>query len=150
MATAKKKKQKKGEYEVGFKKPPKHGQIKPGEVRNPNGARNSPRVQLARLTHKELLELGQLVLSGSVTDLQEVAKDKNASAAKVMVAALVARVIQKGDTTAFNALLDRFMGPVKQKMELTGENGAPLNPPAKVHLYLPKNGRTKEENEGGK
>lgn len=46
------KKQELGDYEVGYKKPPKSGQIKKGEVRNPKGVNASNFLQLRKIAQQ--------------------------------------------------------------------------------------------------
>lgn len=93
---------------------------------------------LKNLTTKELVQVGNQIVKGKASDLQRYAKDPHATALQVMIASIVARVIRTGDMQSFSLLLDRLVGKVKDKVELSGEV---LNPP-QVVISLPANNRT--------
>lgn len=92
-----KKMPKKG-YEVGYKKPPKHTQFKPGQSGNPKG-----RPHGAKNLSTELLE--ELQERVKVT---ESGKQKTISKQRAMLKALMAKAVQ-GDSRAANTLLNMFL-----------------------------------------
>lgn len=122
--------------------------IKKGEVRNPHGAKtHSPELkQIKRLTEAELIEVGSMVIKGSVDQLRAIAKDGTASALKCMIAAVAVKTISKGDPHALDTLLNRLVGKVKQEHAIGDANGNALAP-AQIFIGLPPNGfeRKKEE-----
>src|SRR4051812_6901320 len=95
--------------------------FKKGQIANPRGAGAHDRTlyEIRRLSNQEVVEVGTLLLLGDITSLRAMAKDKNASALKVMLASLVVKAM-RGNVGAFNALLDRIIGKVKDKVEMTG------------------------------
>ncbi len=108
---------------------------------NPIGARahNPETRKLKNLSKKELVELGNLVVQGNVGELRRIHKDKkNSSSLKAMVAAMVIRVIDKGDNGAFESLLNRLIGKVPDKLDVDGNLN--VNTP-RVVVTLPSNGR---------
>jgi hypothetical protein len=119
---------------------------KKGEVRNPHGARahNGLKATLKKLSRDELKNLVEMVLTQPVSKLQELAQDKTASAIKVGLASAMIRMINKGDYLTLESMLQRVVGKVKDEIDMN-HTGIP-EAPAQVHVYLPANGRTKEEN----
>lgn len=99
--------------------------VKKGEPsRNPKGRQieNPEMKKIKNLTREELVEVGSLVLKGSVDELRAIAKDGKATALKCMVAAVAVRTISKGDPQALDALLNRLIGKVKEHIEVDGLN----------------------------
>src|SRR4051812_31581776 len=104
---------------VGYKSPPVHGQIKPGEVRNPEGGRahyqGRVNSNIKKLTGAEVEEIGYLILTNNRDALKVIAKDETASVLKVWVATCVARAIGRGDAHVLDLLLNRFVGKIPEK-----------------------------------
>mgnify|MGYP003677040595 FL=1 len=92
-----KKEPKKG-YEVGYKKPPKHSQFKPGQSGNPKG-RPSGAKNLSTELLEELHERVRVTEDG---------KQKTISKQRAMLKSLMAKAV-KGDTKAANTLLNMFL-----------------------------------------
>ena len=88
-----KKKPKKG-YEVGYKKPPKHSQFKPGQSGNPNGRPKGTK-NLKTDLEEELKER---------IPIKEAGKAKKVSKQRAMVKALMAKAVG-GDTKAVNIVM---------------------------------------------
>ena len=128
----------KKEYTVGKNKPPVHSQFKKGKSGNPLGGKiHKPEIRRIKgLTEKEVVKIGTLVLKGSVDELRAIAKNGKASALKCMMAAVAVRTISRGDPQALDALLNRLIGRVKDKVEVSGPNSGP-----QVILNMPSNGR---------
>lgn len=121
--------------------------VSKGEVRNPKGAKahKGLKQSLKRLTTEELKNLIELVITQPVSELQKIAQDPTNSALKVGIASAMVKMINKGDFVTLESMLQRVVGKVKDEVDLN-HNGIPQAPPAQVHVYLPANGRTKEEN----
>lgn len=96
---------------------------------------------LKNLTTKELIDVGNQIVKGSVEDILKYQNNPNASALQVMLAAVVARVIRKGDMQVLDILLNRLIGKVKDEIKLSGEI---INPP-QIVIMLPPNNRTSPE-----
>lgn len=124
-----------GKLEPGMKEK----QFKKGKSGNPLGGKlhDSEMRMLKKLTKEELKEVGNLVLMNNVDELRKIGRDPNASALKTMLASVCVRVISKGDMQAFDTLLNRLIGKVKDEIEHTGSN-------LRVNLTLPRNGTEKK------
>lgn len=117
------------------KLPPKW---KKGESGNPSGRPKDPPglKRLKNLSREELVEVGNLVIKGNLDALRLVARDKDATALKTMIAAVCVKVIERGDMQSLDILLNRLIGKVKDEVEVSGANGEPL-----IALTMPANGR---------
>lgn len=102
---------------------------KKGEVRNPLGAgsHNKEIKAIKALTQKEIADVGTLLLGGNESTLNEARMNPDSSVLKVWICSIAENAIKKGDATAFNALLDRIVGKVKEDNRLTviAEQGVP-------------------------
>lgn len=130
-------------YRVGNKKPPRDKQFKKGEVRNPLGAgAHNPAVRaLKNLTRNELVEVGNLIIKNNMRDLKKLAKDDDATVLQRMLAAVASKVVATGDQAALEVLLNRFVGKVKDEVEMTGTGI--LSSAPQIIVTLPDNGRGK-------
>lgn len=116
------------------KLPPVETRFKKGQSGNPTGANQFTKEMRAvrRLAAAEVAEIGTLIVSKNATKLKAILSDaKNNpeskhSALKVWMAAIALKGITKGDPNAMDVLLNRVVGRVKEKIELTGEEGGPL------------------------
>jgi hypothetical protein len=104
---------------VGKGNPPVEYQFKKGNKANPLGAKaHNPEIRkLKTLTEQELVEVGSLVVKGSIKELQALSKDPNCTALTAMMAAVAARAINRGDHAALDVLLNRIVGKVKDRVE---------------------------------
>lgn len=103
--------------------------FKPGQSGNPLGGQmHNPELRRLRtLTREELAEVGGLVVSQDLQALKAIAKAQTGySAIQVWFAAIAVEAIEKKTTGLMNALLDRIVGRVPEKIELTGADGGPL------------------------
>lgn len=92
----------KKDYEVGYGKPPKSGQFKPGQSGNPNGRPKGAK------NFKTVLE-GELLAK---VPIKEHGKVRKVQKQEAMVKAVLQKAMQ-GDVKAFNALVaaaGKFMG----------------------------------------
>ena len=112
--------------EVGYKKPPKHGQIKKGEVRNPKGAGAHIPAKVNLLTQKEVQEIGSAILKHDLEGLKEIIDTRETSGRSVImiwIASIAYRAIIKGEVGALETLLNRFVGKVPDKIAYTDADG---------------------------
>lgn len=112
---------------------------KKGQSGNPEGSRrhNQDAKRIKKLTMQEVAEVVTLILDNDLASLQKLAKEPGVSVLKVWTAAIAAKAIPKGDATAFNALLNRVIGPVKERVEHTGPDGMPLEIGPRIVVLLP-------------
>lgn len=108
--------------------------IKKGQVLNPEGARahNPDMVRLKRLTNAEVAEIGTLIVLGNEQALSDIILDSEIdpkcqhSALKVWMARIALNGIRRGDGHALDKFLDRVVGKVREKIEISGEDGGPI------------------------
>lgn len=98
---------------------------------------------IRKLSKVEIVEAGAILILGTRYDLHMIEKDPLSSNLEVMIAAICRRVHTKADMHAFNLLLDRVVGKVKEEVALTS------NIP-QVVVTLPSNGREVRDLEEGK
>jgi len=92
----------KGDYKVGFGKPPKSGQFKPGQSGNPKGRSKGTKNLKTDLAE----ELGERIM------ITEGGKAKKLSKQRALLKALMAKAL-KGDTRATGiivGMVDRYLG----------------------------------------
>ena len=89
-----------------------------------------------KLTAIELTKIVNYILYYTPAELEDMASRKDASALSQMVCALVLKVIKEGDTKAWEALMSRLVGKVKDQVEVSGTVTS-----NNVHVYLPHNER---------
>lgn len=109
------------DYDVGYKKPPKSGQFKPGQSGNqkgrPKGAKN-----LKTVFEKELL---------AKVPIKEEGKSKKVSKQEAMIKALMLKAMQ-GDIKAINTVLTAFTkllggeGQAEEETELSNSENVIL------------------------
>lgn len=87
---------------------------------------------IRQLTASEFAELANLVIKRDLMSLQAIGKEQGASALKVWIAAGVVKAIQKGDLYTLDIFLNRVIGRVKEKIEVTGVDGGPLQTESKL------------------
>lgn len=118
----------------------------PGVSGNPNGGSRKARERAMikkMMTFEELQEIGQMILKGKLSKLEEIVKDsgkdgkKKSSMMKVIFAGMALKA-SKGDASAFNAICDRLYGRVPNDVKLSNPDGS-MRP--QVYLGLPDNGR---------
>lgn len=110
------------------KKPRGGVRFQKGKSGNPLGAaaHNKEHKALRRLATNEITELGTLLLDGNVTAIVEAVKDPESSALKVWMGKIIAKGIEKGDPQSLSIILDRVVGKVKERVELSGDEQNPL------------------------
>jgi hypothetical protein len=107
---------------TGYKKPPVEHRIKKGEVRNPLGGKTQNPVlnAMRRLTQEDLADVGQMILAGEFESIKEIAENpKGHNALKAIFCSVFNKAHEKGDMQSLNLFLDRVVGKVKDKVDVT-------------------------------
>lgn len=115
--------------------------FKPGQSGNPSGRPKSKAIaQMTKIIGKKALkkaygmgsaevdEWERRMLACTLADLQLIAKnDETPTYPKALAMAIIIDM-KNGRTTTVDKIRDRQYGSVKQQVEVTGKNGAPLMP----------------------
>jgi hypothetical protein len=107
----------KASYEVGYKKPPVSGRIKPGEVRNPGG-KSSEQATLERRNAEAAMRIRERILRAAEAKLVECSTDE---VLEQFVEAAMLKLLKDSE--------DRGLGAPVQA--LTNPDGS-LSPPSKI------------------
>lgn len=110
---------------------------KPAVIKPPAHSVNQELTQFRNLTKRELIQIGNLVVKGSYTQLTELAESKQATVLHLMLASVCEYIIKTGNMITLDKLLDRLIGKVRDEIKLETEA---VNPP-QVIVTLPSNGR---------
>jgi hypothetical protein len=124
---------------AGKNKEFRQAQWKKGQSGNPRGKAPIPPELKAvqNLTRKELVDTANILIKSSVQDLERLSKDRTLSGLQSIIVSIALRVKRDGDMVAFDRMLDRLIGKVKDEVEFSG---SVLNQP-QVIIQLPANGR---------
>jgi hypothetical protein len=100
----------------------------------------SPELRMAqKLTKAQLTETATMIVNCTLPELKAIAEDENSTVLQRMALSLALRVIENGDTFAWDALLNRIVGKVTDKLHVSGS----ISP--QVIITLPSNGREVKE-----
>ncbi len=87
------------------------------------GRKHSPEIKALRnLTEEEMVEIGSLVVKGSIEELRAIKNDPNASALKCMMASVAIKTIATGNAQALDILLNRLVGKARDRVEIVSNN----------------------------
>lgn len=113
--------------------------FKKGQSGNPLGGKlHNPEIKkIKALTEKELIDVASFILSSSIGEIKTKMRDPKTSMLQGMVLGLALKAMSKGDASAFNALMDRLLGKVKEHVDFSGS----ISSSAKVLITLPSNRR---------
>lgn len=92
---------------------------------------------MRRLTKQELIEVGELVIMGNIATLKKLRTDDRCTVLKGMFISVCLKILRDGDMEKFDRLISRFIGKVKDEVDLTHLGEAP----GRVLVVLPSNGR---------
>jgi hypothetical protein len=87
------------------------------------------------------------VVNGNVRALQKLAKDPESTVLMVMLAGVCVKIIEKGDMSALNVLLDRLIGKVKEEGRPFGADAPPPATETRIVVTIPSNGREVPDSE---
>ncbi len=95
------------------------------------------------MTKEEIEEIGKLMMGKKIKELQKIVDDSKATGKQkhrviVVIFAGMALKAMKGDSGAFDALLNRLIGRVPSDLKLSNPDGT-MRP--QVFIGLPNNGR---------
>lgn len=110
------------------KPPPLHSRFKKGEVANPLGGRahNPALKRLKNLTEDEMVEIGSMIVKGSIDELKAIGNNPKAGVLKMMMASVALNTIKKGDAHALEILLTRLIGKPKDRVEVVSTSHTTL------------------------
>ena len=113
--------------------------FKKGVSGNPaGGKKHNPELKaIKNLTQKELIDVSNMVLKGTMEELLDIREDSESTVLQRMLAAVAVRVMKKGDMHAMDILLNRMIGKVKDKIDVNNLNSTP----ARVIVTMPSNGK---------
>lgn len=107
------------------KPPPKEYQFKPGQVANPLGINCSPERRMLRtMTEQSLSEAIQSVFTATTQEIQELLNDPQTTVGHRIVLKAALKAESKGNFTKFNEILERVIGKVPFKTDVTSKGEA--------------------------
>lgn len=113
-------------------KPPKEYQWKKGQSGNPEGGRahNPAKRALKKLTLESYQEMIELVLTGNLSQLKEIADNPSTPALQVGIAVCFMKALKNGDHDIIERIAERIVGKIPDKIEVNSKNlNANLNAP---------------------
>jgi hypothetical protein len=127
-----------------------HGQLKPwqpGQSGNPKGRpKQDPDLISAKKLSRENVERAiSKYMRWSYKDIKEMIASKSGTALELMIARIIEKTLSGGDHAPLNFLLDRLIGKVKDKVEVTKTEPVILKMSDGENIYM--NSHTKLESE---
>lgn len=104
-------------------------QFPPGKSGNPNGRPKGVKGLLKKMTLIERVNLYNKILHMTLGELEEFVKDPDTPVNEVLIGLAVVKDCKEGKMDNYERLLERIIGKVPQKNEVTGADGAPIVPP---------------------
>ena len=101
-----------------------------GQVANPLGGKAHDPVKRAikALTSQQILDASLLLSQYTIKELKQMLFDGELPAMQATLVTLLVDAHDKKEMGKTEFIMDRLIGPVATKTELTGKNGAPLIP----------------------
>lgn len=97
--------------------------FKPGQSGNPGGRIANPIPNaLKKLTGQSLRKIIKAVVKGNVDEIKRIAKDPKSSGLEVAIAACFVKAIDRGDYTTVEHMLQRIVGKIPDRLEVTSKN----------------------------
>lgn len=104
------------------KPPPKHGQIKKGEVRNPKGiggVHHNPMIKaLRKVTLESYRQIIELVLTSDVAAIKKIAENPKSTGLQVGIAVAFLKAIKNGDYTIIERIAERIVGKIPDEIKI--------------------------------
>jgi len=101
---------------------------KKGQSGNPKGrVKLTPdQRKMKSLTQDEYLNIANELIYLNLRDLVQLTKEDTTSSLKMMMIAVIVRAIKTGDEKKITFYLDRLIGTIRSKVEVTGASGGPF------------------------
>lgn len=114
----------KGNREAKINEKMKAKQFQKGRSGNPEGARaHNPLVKaLKKLTIESYREVIEIVMTGTLTDLKEMAENPKTSALQVGIATSFMKAIKAGDYTIIEKIAERIIGKIPDELNVNSKN----------------------------
>ena len=113
------------DYKIGKGKLDPDKMIKKGEVRNPKGINCSPEKRMLKtMTEQSLSEAIQSVFTSTTQEIQELLADPETTVGHRIVLKAALEAESKGNYTKFNEILERVLGKVPFKTDVTSKGEA--------------------------
>lgn len=95
-------------------------QFKKGQSGNPEGARahNPVTKALKKLTIETYREVIELIMTGTIKDLEALAKSETAPAVQIGIAMSLAKAIKNGDIHTIERLAERIVGKIPDELNV--------------------------------
>jgi len=99
-------------YKIGKGKPPKSTQFKKGLSGNPSGAKkhNQDIKKIKHLLRSDVVYKLIPLFHGTISDLNDILRNKESSILELAFASVLLRSIKKGDWKAFKGIVDFIVG----------------------------------------
>ncbi len=100
--------------------------IKPGEVRNPEGARAHDPIkkELKKFTQKYMRDTIEVAFTGNIAALQAIVKNPNSPAFQVGLAKALANAITRGDWGTLESIAQRVVGKIPDRIHLGSDENS--------------------------
>lgn len=115
--------------------------FKPGQGGRKPGAVSIPK-EIRSLNRKEAEEKFSKYLAMDQKELEKCVKDKSLPSMDAMIVKVISEAIKKGDYTRFSFILDRTIGKVTEKLDLSSTDGTMI---PQINVTLPSNKREKKQ-----
>lgn len=123
--------------------------IKKGEVKNPIGgnAHDPLKKAMRKMSSEVFKDIVDMAVNSDIEGLKRIANTPGQKAITVGIAIALMKAIKTGDFSTMERILQYIIGkPIERVDHTTG--GKPIDGSKPIiKLYLPQNGKTKEENE---
>lgn len=98
--------------------------FKKGQSGNPEGARaHNPAIKaLTKLTIESYREVIEIVMTGTLQDLKEMAEDPKTSALQVGIATSFMKAIKSGDYAIIEKIAERIIGKIPDELNVNSKN----------------------------
>ena len=103
--------------------------FRPGQSGNPKGRPKLTPEQreLRKLTIETYKEVIELVLTGNLKELKEMAEDPSTPAIQVGIAMSFMKAIKAGDYTVIERIAERIVGKIPDLVHVTSQNNTNIN-----------------------
>lgn len=111
------------------KPPPKHGRIKKGEVRNPEGGRAHNPLQraLRNITLESYRKIIELVMTSDVQAIKRIAENPKSTGLEVGIAVSFIKAIKNGDYAVIERIAERIIGKIPDIIKVDSTVNAKVN-----------------------